>query len=109
MNLTKLIKMLYYIFLKEIIVKYVCPTFIGDSHSSCKPCPTGTAGGAIRSPNFPDDYGVSTDVNSYSFKCLYKFTTSPGNKVKVTLSAGAVINFSDDHPSVEYLQVSYQN
>ncbi len=75
-----------------------------ETYGNCSPCPSSTTGGIITSFNFPNDFGVSP-ANSYS-ECKYKFATSTGGKVVMTLSAGANMDYMNQNPNREYIVVS---
>ena len=47
-------------------------------------CPTGTTGGTITSPGYPNDY-----ASKGSFTCVYRLTASAGHTTKMTLAMGA--------------------
>ena len=50
--------------------------------TGCKPCPTGTTGGTITSPDYPNDY-----ASMGTFACVYQLTASTGYTVKMTLAS----------------------
>ena len=67
--------------------------FAGDQ--SCNACPSGTTGGIINSPNYPNDY--TADAGKNGFTCNYFLTASNGRKVQLTLAAGANIALKENN------------